>query len=80
MNVLTAVEFDLVHWLNASNAAAIPTFHVYLHLTLKDLLQNLLTSYHVVGILLVATVFTLAVNKINPVPVKLKFQRVEKDN
>lgn len=80
MSVLQALEFDLVHWLNDSVGAAILTFHVNLLLSLKDQLQNLVRSYHVVDIIPVAAVFTLVVNKINPVVLELKFQRVEKDN
>lgn len=37
MSVLKALEFDLVHWLNDSDAAAVLTFHVNLLLSLKDL-------------------------------------------
>lgn len=60
MSVLKALEFDLVHWLNDVVAAAPSPF-----MSLKDLLQNLVQSYHVADFILVATVFTLAENKIN---------------
>lgn len=63
MSVLKALEFDLVHWLNDSDTAPILTFRISLLLSLEDLPQNLLCSYHVVDIILVAEVFTLAVNQ-----------------
>lgn len=75
MSVFKALEFDLVHWLNDSVAAA-----PLLFMSLKDLLQNLVHSYYVADFILVAMVFTLAENKINLVLMEFKFQRVEKDS